>query len=207
MADADKKKPVHFPDIQTLTIPFQAPRRGPCTATITCKPNDDPLGTGQDLLDIYDDPLVTTGFPVLKAVISSPTSSIYASIYGLIQLTKAPSESWEMDIYPPFKELNSPFAMWGAEPTFVDCPSRDVRDPKWEGYDWTARAFLTYDPKAAMEKVALPIFCVEWGFDILDGKVLVKQLKHLDVGVWNEHLDLFREKYQGWTFGDAKASS
>lgn len=112
-----------------------------------------------------------------------------------------------MDVYPPFCDLNYPFAFWGSEPTLIDAPNRDITDSKWEGYDWTARSFLTYDPKAAMEKVVLPILAFEWGFRIHDGKVLVKKLRQLDVKVWNEHLDLFRTQYHGWEFRDADISA
>lgn len=97
--------------------------------------------------------------------------------------------------------------MWGSEPTLIDAPNRDKTDPKWEGYDWYARTFLTYDLKAAMQKMLVPILGFEWGFKIVNGEVLVKELRRLDLSAWNEHLDLLRGKYPGWEFKDAEGTS
>ena len=180
-ASSTTSTPKHFPDLQTLTIPFQVPNRSPCTATITIEPCQDTHRHGVDLIDLYPDDLVPKGFPVLNGTISSPESRTYAAIYGWIQLTSVPTEDWIMDIYPPFQDLNNPYCMWGAVPNMVDTPNRDLTDPKWNGYNWSARTFLTYDAKAAMERVVVPIFAFEWGFHIQDGKALVKELRRIDV--------------------------
>lgn len=104
-----------------------------------------------------------------------------------------------MDLYPQFQDVNSPFAVWGAEPTFVDAPGQVEK----KNYDWTARAFLCYSPDAAMTKTVVPILAFEWGYWVKDTKPFVKELCRLDVETWNEHLGLFRGQFQGWTFKEA----
>lgn len=103
---------------------------------------------------------------------------------------------------PLFHDLNSPYAFWGAEPTLVDAPSRPAT---LKNYDWTARSFLCYSPDAAMMKHEVPILAFEWGFCIEDHRVYVKKLHQLDISSWNEHRELFRGKFDGWTFDLAGA--
>lgn len=189
-----------MPDQQHLEIPFIVSRRKPCAVSVTVEPDHDPERHGQHLVGIHDDPAVTKGYPIIQASVSSPESRTYAAIYGWVQITHTPGEDWVMDLYPPFQDVNSPYTFWGAEPTLVDAPSRPAT---LENYDWTARSFLTYSPDAAMTKRVVPILAFEWGFWIEDYKVYVKKLRQLEVSSWNEHLELFRGKFDGWTFDQA----
>lgn len=101
-----------------------------------------------------------------------------------------------MDLYPPFQALNSPFSIWGADPTVVDCPGREgVRE-----YDWSARTFLCYSPDAAMTRHVVPILGFEWGFWIEGTRPGVKELRRLDLERWNEHVGLLRGEFQDWKF-------
>lgn len=193
----------HISTPQDLTIPFQVPDRGPCTVSVHIEPDTDPIKHGQTLLGIYKDPLSILGFPILNASVTSPESRTYGAIYGWVQITYTPGEDWVMDIYPPFQDMNSPFAFWGAEPHMVDLPGRDLSKEEWSGkdYDWTARTFLCYSPDGAMTKTAVPILAFEWGWWLRKGgSVYVKKLKEIDVGTWNSHLGLFKGKYEGWDF-------
>ena len=147
------------------------PRRKSCTVSVTVEPDHDPDLHGQTLLGLLSDPMVTKGFPILHAAVSSPLSRTYASLYGWVQITNTPGEDWVMDPYPLFQDLNNPFVFWGAEPTLVDAPSRE---PDVEHDDWTARSFLCYAPDAAMTKHVVPILAFERGFWICcDSKSLL----------------------------------
>lgn len=190
----------HFAELQTLTVPFQVSDRGPCTVTINCQPCDDPAKHGEGLLGLYKDLNSVHGFPYIHATISSPVSRGYASIYGWIQITNAPGEPWVKDVYPLFQDLNYPYAMWGAEPTFIDLPGREGKKEE----DWTARLFLVYSPDAAMTKTCMPVMAFEWGFWIKDFKPKVKELKQIEVTKWNEHLRFFGGEFPGWAFKETK---
>lgn len=185
----------HHPDHQTLTIPFKVPNRQPSTVKITLQPCLDPEVHGEGLLNIYKDLSNVIGFPYIHATLTT-TSPGYASIYGWIQITNTPGEPWVKDVYPPFQDLNYPYAMWGAAPSFVDLPGREgVRE-----YDWTARLFLVYSPDAAMSKTCVPVLGVEWGFWIEEFKPKVKELRKSDLKVWDEHLEMLRGEFPGWRF-------
>ncbi|KAJ9652657.1 hypothetical protein H2198_008092 [Neophaeococcomyces mojaviensis] len=181
---------------QHLDFSFSVPERGLCTVHVSVQPNQDPKHQGQGLVGLYQDPDVVKGYPVLRATVSSSEYRTYASLYGWVQITNAPGEPWVMDLYPMFEDLNSPFMSWGAEPTLVDAPGRQGV----EHYDWTARSFLCYTPDAAMTKRVLPIMGFEWGFWIENYKPYVKCLQKLDVSCWDSHLELFRDRFVGWTF-------
>ena len=173
------------------------PRRESCTVSVKLEPDQDPERHGQHLLGLHDDPMTTKGFPVIQATVSSPLSRTYASLYGWVQITNTPGEDWVTDLYPLFQDLNNPYSFWGAQPTLVDAPSRP---PSLEHYDWKARSFLCHGPDAAMTKHVVPLLAFEWGFWIEDYKPYVKRLLELPVASWNEHLELFRSKFSGWTF-------
>lgn len=190
--------PENMPDPQCMEIPFSVPGRDTCSVYVTVEPDTDPKLHGQDLIGIWDDPNNVKGFPVIRATVSSPRSRTYASIYGWVQITYTPGESWVMDLYPPFQDVNSPFIFWGSEPTLVDAPGRQ----HLKNYDWTARSFLCYSPDACTTKDVVPIVAFEWGFWIADSMPYVKRLKQLDVSAWNEHLELFRGSFKGWRFDD-----
>jgi hypothetical protein len=194
------QRPMHDP--QHLDVPFCAPRRQPCLASIKIARGLDPQLNGQDLLGLYEDPNTVKGYPILHATISSPNSRTYASLYGWVQLTSDNAGPWEIDLYPMFKDLNSPFAIWGAEPTMVDAPSR------WAGtktFDWRARSFLCYSPDACMTKRVIPLLAFEWGFWLEEYKPLVKELKRLDVEIWDEHLGVLRGGFLDWRFEEVNA--
>jgi len=145
----------HHANPQTLTIPFQVPHRGPATVHATINPLTNADQHGITLLNLYTNP----------STVTSHSSLGYATLYGWIQMTHSPGEDWVMDLYPPFQALNSPFFIWGADPTVVDCPGREgVRE-----YDWSARTFLCYSPDAAMTRRVVPILGFEWGFWIEGG--------------------------------------
>lgn len=125
----------HHSSPQTLTIPFQVTDRGPAIVHATITPVTNPNQHGINLLNLYTDPSTITGYPSLHATVTSHSSLGYATLYGWIQFTHTPGEDWVMDLYPPFQALNSPFSIWGADPTVVDCPGREgVRE-----YDWSAQ--------------------------------------------------------------------
>lgn len=194
------RTPMHDP--QHLSIPFCAPGRHPCVASINIATGNDPLLNGQDLLGLYDDPTTVIGYPILHASISSPSSRTYASLYGWVQLTSDNGGPWEIDLYPMFKDGRSPFAIWGADPTMVDAPSR------WAGtkaFDWRARSFLCYTPDACMTKRVVPVLGFEWGFWIEEYKPLVKVLERLEVGAWDEHLGVLRGGFPHWGFEEVNA--
>jgi hypothetical protein len=132
---------------QNITIPFTS-RDQPGKITVTVQANHDPHhAAGLDLIfpqiPQKDFPKQFHGFPVTKATIEYPLSSpspaslpeSYASLFGWIQFVKAipvdithnannESGQWEMDIYPYASDLNSPFAVWGFNPTLFDAPAR-----------------------------------------------------------------------------------
>ena len=56
-----------------------------------------------------------------------------------------------------------------------------------------------------MTKKVVPIVAFEWGFWIEEGKRLIKPLEKLEVGVWNEHLKLFRAGFLDWKFEEVRA--
>jgi hypothetical protein len=47
-----------------------------------------------------------------------------------------------------------------------------------------------------MTKRVVPLLGFEWGFWIEEGKPLVKEIRKLDVEVWNEHLELSGEAFR-----------
>ena len=105
-----------------------------------------------------------------------------------------------MDPYPIFEKSDTPYSIWGADPTDVDAPGRQgVKD-----YDWSARTFLTYTPDAAMTRHVVPILAFTWGFWLKNYKPYVKKLERLDVSCWNDHLQLFRSRFPDWTFDDSR---
>lgn len=192
--------PIH--DLQHLRIPFTVPGRQPGVVSVEVEPGLDAQRNGQDLLGLYDDLDVVKGYPILHAAVSSPQSRTYASLYGWVQITSEAEGVWEMDLYPMFKDVNSPFCMWGAEPTLVDAPSRASGTKQ---LDWLARSFLCYTPDAAMTKHVVPILAFEWGWWLEDYKPSVKLLQKLDVSSWNEHLELFRDSFPDWLFEQVHA--
>ncbi len=101
---------------QLISIPFQAPDRGPCTVTVTVYPDNDPVRHGQHLLGLDYAPAESKGFPRTQMTVSSPISRGYAAMYGWIQLvapdgmvseTVLPENlseaSWGMGLFPRWK--------------------------------------------------------------------------------------------------------
>lgn len=206
---------------QHLEIAFQVPRREKCTATINVKPSDDPMRDGQHLLDLPYPPESRKGFPAIDIKVNSPVSRGYAAMYGWIQIVaegnrdeksgalpaNLSSAPWEMDPIPITQDLNTPFTWFGVEPSLFDGPSRnnDVKQ-----LDWVSRSFLCYLEDSVGNGTTkslrpLPIFVVEWGFWIDEGRPHVKQLKRPDVAVWNDHLDLFKTHFPTWNFSTVDA--
>lgn len=186
----------HFSRLQELEASFSVSGRGRCDVSFTVEPDTDPERHGLALLGLYNDINDIKGFPVVRGAVSSPESRTYGSIYGWVQIFSTSEDPWAMDHYPTFEGINSPFCIWGSEPTLVDAPTR----LNLEKFDWTARSFLCYTPDVGMTKRVVPILAFEWGFLIEDHKPYVKELRQLDAACWNEHLEMFRGKYTEWTF-------
>ncbi|KAI9708437.1 MAG: hypothetical protein M1820_003897 [Bogoriella megaspora] len=216
--DVSTRKP--YMELQQLQIPFQAPNRGPCSASVKVQPNDDPLRTGQQLLDLDYPPETAKGFPIIEITVSSAVSRGYAAMYGWIQVVATgtadqpygplpddlSSAPWTMDPVGITENLDTPFVWFGLEPSLFDGPSRsDVKD-----LDWVARCFLCYLDDAvgngsAESRSPKPVLVVQWGFWIEEYEPLVKKVEQLDVRVWNQHLALFRSKFPNWQFVAIKA--
>ncbi|KAI9667564.1 MAG: hypothetical protein M1821_000380 [Bathelium mastoideum] len=203
----------NFQERQHLVIPFHVPQREPGSASVETQPNRDPDRYGVSLLG----PAVlgnlsvseTKGFPILNIKVASQSLG-WAGYYGVIQVfatgdsgARLPQDlsnaAWAMDDHPIYDHVNTPFCEFGVHPEFFDAPFRDVQQ-----VDWVARAFICYVPKAVIGKHVKPIFAVEWGFWIDGFTPYVKETRRLDIKVWDEHLDLLRSSFPGWTF-DASA--
>ena len=207
-------------EVQTLHIPFHIPERGPCSIEATVWPNEDPKRYGHGL--ITDGPgQKATGCPIIRIKVNSHEMKGYAAMYGWIQLvatgdvgdwnvllpsdlSKAP---WVMDPVHITDGLDYPFTWFGEEPTLFDAPGQ----PNNNTLDWVSRSFLCYldDPvgnRREKVQIAKPILAIEWGFWMDDYKPYVKEVKQVDIAVWNEHLDLYRSKFKGWSFPEVSSS-
>ena len=103
---------------------------------------------------------------------------------------------WEFDPIKITEDLNLPFTWFGAEPTLFDAPSW----PGIERVDWVARSFLCYQDSPTFSKHPKPIAAFEWGYWMDDYKPYVKEVKVIGLDVWNDHVDMLRRKFPGWTF-------
>ena len=199
----------NYPQQQHLEISFQVPQRQPGIATITTKPSSDPELYGVPLLgpqtlgnlSLSD----TRGFPIFELSVASQSVG-WSAYYGAIQVFAAEpglpqdlsNANWLHDDHPIFDHVNTPFYDFAANPTFFDYPFHNTRQ-----WDWIARMFIVYVPDAVVSKHVKPIFGVEWGYWVNDSRPYVKETKRLDIKVWNEHLELLRSKFTGWTFDAA----
>ncbi|KAF4630470.1 hypothetical protein G7Y89_g7667 [Cudoniella acicularis] len=223
-------------ETQHLTLPFRC-RNQAGNIRVTMQPNNDlDHAWGLDLIfpsvPQLDFPRQFFGFPVIQAKIDYPippsSSAGYGNLLGWIQLVKAGDPNsftqeglveWEMDIYPSFsKDSNSPFAIWGHNPTMFDAPARllseDGKEPKLA---WRAQSFLCVIRDAGMTRQVE--LCrggsFSWGFDIEvtrsgeeqeDARnIVVKTVEPLDLEQgWNERLSLLRSLYPDWGFQESK---
>lgn len=195
---------------QTLSLDFHLSARRQGTVSITVEPDSNPLDYGKDLLLptlLPDTPLETAlkrtlDFPVITAKVHSTGARGYGAYYGWIQLTRSAEPSltaahaWEMDPIPITAELNTPFVWFGPEPTLFDGPFR----PRDTDVEWSAHSFLAEVGDSCLSRDVRPILGFEWGFWIREGRVLVKEVRRLDLEAWDGHLALFRGKFEGWRF-------
>jgi hypothetical protein len=124
------------------------------------------------------------GFPVLHGTITYPIPSSpylsYSSLFGWIQFVRSVSSDaqpedeeehsgWEMDVYSYAKDLQSPFAYWGFNPSIFDTPARLLdKDEKVQSFEWRSQSFLWVLVDVGMTKRAMlvPGVGFGWGFDI-----------------------------------------
>jgi hypothetical protein len=143
-----------FFKMQNTSVPFKC-REQDGRVNITLQPNHDHnhawgLGVIFPFIPRDEYTLHFDGFPVLTAVTEYPIprnpSSGYGSLFGCIQFVKETkadgSGDWEMDIFPYAKDLKTPFATWGFNPTMFDAPAKlwDEDGKKDDGWCGERRA-------------------------------------------------------------------
>ena len=188
--------------MQSLSLKFSLSHSRAGSVTASVKANNDPSKYGLQLIFPDQDTTTLKGFPVCEATVSTVGTQGYGSIYGWIQMVRSgePSEinaaPWEMDPIPILADLNTPFAWFGPEPKLFDAPMRiGVQE-----LDWTCHSFLTYIEDGLMSKNVKPVLAFEWGFELHNGTPKLKLLRELQLGAWNEHLDLLESSFRGWRF-------
>lgn len=199
---------------QRLSLAFQVPDRSEASVEVIVEPNRDPKRYGLSLL-LPDFSLAdTSGLPTCHAVLESPLSQGYASMYGWIQLVrseKSQSEwedpipittqnEWVMDPIPITSDLNTPFTWFGPEPQLFDAPIYRGLKQTDRQMDWTARSFLTYIDDCLISQVVKPVLAFEWGFDVRNGEISMKSLRRLELHDWDGHVPLLRKKFANWQF-------
>lgn len=204
--------------IQKLLIDFAFSKQRRGTVTVTVQPNDDPEAYGMNLLFPDTPSKEFLGFPACHARLGSAAgASGYASMYGWTQVFRcvqsdsnevklSEADEWEMDPIPLTSDLNLPFAWFGPEPSLFDLPAR----PRHLQVDWICRSFLSVIGDCLLTKHVHPVLGFEWGFRMDKGEVHVKPVRQLHSSAWDEHLELLRAKYPGWTFhshGESKEDS
>lgn len=199
----------NFQEPQHLSIPFQVPERDSGAAVVTTKPVDDPVRYGVHLFPpatlrnfrVSD----TKGFPMIHTNVAS-NSIGWQAYYGAIQViavgengARLPRDlsdaAWTYDDRPMFNQVNNLFCDFAANPDVFDAPFNG--GPQ---LDWVARMFVVYVLDAVVTKRVKPILGIEWGYWIDNSQPHVKETKQLDIQVWNEHLELLRSNFPGWTF-------
>jgi hypothetical protein len=226
-----KLRNVTFLKMQNISVPFKC-RDQDGRVNVTLQPNHDhnhAWGLGvifpfipRDQYAIHFD-----GFPVLTAVTEYPIprnpSSGYGSLFGCIQFVKEAKADgggdWEMDIFPYAKDLKTPFATWGFNPTMFDAPARlwDEDGKKDDGLVWRAQSYLCVLEDAGVSKrvKVIPGAAFGWGYDVhiekvekggsseLKRNITIKYPEPLDAEVeWTARIEILRKLYPEWTFYD-----
>jgi hypothetical protein len=217
--------------MQNISVPFKC-RGQDGRVNITLQPNHDHnhawgLGVIFPFIPRHKYALHFDGFPVLTAVTEYPIprnpSSGYGSLFGCIQFVKETkadgSGDWEMDIFPYAKDLKTPFATWGFNPTMFDAPAKlwDEYGKKDDGLVWRAQSYLCILNDAGMSKrvKVIPGVAFRWGYDVhiekvekggsleLKRTITIKYPERLDTEAeWTARLGMLRELYPEWTFHD-----
>jgi hypothetical protein len=179
-----------------LSLPFVL-RGRTGEVQISVVANDDPARLGCDLLDPSLDRLAAWGYPVCEA---TPDIAVdgYAGMCGWIQLVRSSDASGEFELDPLalFRNVDTPFAFFGVKPVLFDAPFRESR----RDLVWEARSFLCAVPDAVMSRVIEPVAAFEWGFQVADGQISIAGPSSLHLAAWDEHADLLRKTFPGWTF-------
>ena len=189
---------------QTLEISFELSKRRSGTVNVSVEPDADPEQNGHLIIWPDEDTSKFLGFPECHATVRTTGLKGYGSMYGWIQMVKsaASDDKWEMDPIPITKDLNTPFVWFGAEPSLYDGPSwwlsRDL--------DWICHSFLAYVGDGVISKDVTPILGFEWGYWMQVGKVYVKRLRQVDLGDWDEQLELLKSQHEGWIFRDSQGN-
>ncbi len=168
------------------------------TVHVECPANDDPgrLGCFPG----------AAGLPACTATVSFPHLG-YRSMLGWVQLVRSTDnashgEHFETDPFALFGDAPSPYCWYGLNPTLFDGPSRSVRDDM----AWEAHSFLAATPldevMALQPRRVLPLVGFTWGFDISNGRPVVRPARELPLSSWNLHAQLLRGTYRLWAFAD-----
>lgn len=226
------EEPTSSSTLQHLTIPFNC-RSQHGKVEITLRPNCDPVHAhGLDLIfpDVSRASFAEQffGFPVMHGAITYPIPASlhlsYGNLFGWIQFVRSvPGQivaedehrysGWEMDIFPYAKDLQTPFAYWGFNPSIFDAPARLLEtNGKVQNLEWRAQSFLCILEDAGMTKRVklVPGVGFGWGFDIqakdkeIKRDIIISGLEILDAEKeWVDRLGLLRDLYPAWTFIEA----
>jgi hypothetical protein len=165
-------------------------------------PNEDPSGWGCCLLDPTLSPDAALGYPVCIARVEPPGRG-YAAAMGWVQLVRSSDSeddplAYEIDPLTIHRDVNTPFAWFGAPPTFFDAPFRTERYPM----TWRARSYLCASPDGVMTPQAHPLTAFSWGFDVTEElSIDLIPPEPLGIATWEEHTGTLRRTYPGWLFG------
>lgn len=175
-----------------LTIPFTA-RSGAGLVEVTVERNDDPNRYGQ-----VDG---AAGFPICTATVDFELDG-YNGLLGWVQTIgtkRSPDDDrhFEVDPLQVFEGLDLPFAFYGLNPVMFDAPYRSDRSVY---LDWLAHAFLCVSPSHPMNKEVEAVVGFSWGFQMVEGEVLIGPVHLLQPDDWSGHLDTFLEAFPSWAF-------
>ena len=183
----------------TLTLPFHL-RGYDGMVRVYYAANNAPDAWGFDLLNLPFPLDEARGYPVLQAEIKYGAAG-YRAFMGWIQLitnrdpaTGAAETS--MDQAPIFQGVDSPFAEFGAAPTFFDAPA----NPDHETEDWIADTFLAVCPDIARTPRVAALLGFRWGYRLRSRQPTPLPVEALAASTWDAHLPLLRREYPRWTF-------
>jgi hypothetical protein len=183
----------------TLEIPFHL-RGYDGSVAVYYGVNRDPHLTGFDLLNLSFDLALTIGYPTLRATIDYDGPG-YRAYMGWVQLitNRDPATGAAevgVDLSPIHEDLESPFAEYGAPPTFFDAPA----NPDHETEDWIADTFLAVCPDIARTRRVAALLGFRWGYALRERHPTPLPLERTGVAVWDQHLSVLRERFPSWEF-------
>lgn len=153
------------------------------------------------MLGLPYDSGVARGFPVVRASIEYEGEG-YGAVMAWIQVIRYrigdADEQVEVDQPPQLHESGMPYCFWGPNPSFFDAPSM-ARDAVL----WTADAFLTATPDAAMTRVVRPVCGFRWGYEVAGGRPEPLPLVEAPPDAWESAREVLDERYPGWEFEPA----